>query len=131
MFPIVMLDYVTNDLDTDMETDYHMEALDFLKMYDDTSVSVVLYDPPYSLRQVSEVYKKLGKTVTMRDTSAAYFADFKKEISRVLNPGGIVITCYWNTNWIGMKYGCDIIEVLAVAHGGSHNDTLVTVERRR
>ena len=49
---------VTNDLDTQYDTDYHMDALDFLKIFDDNSVDTVLYDPPYSPRQVSECYKK-------------------------------------------------------------------------
>ena len=50
---------VTNDLDEQYDTDYHMDALSFLKMFDDNSVNTVLYDPPYSVRQVSEVYRKL------------------------------------------------------------------------
>ena len=50
---------VTNDLDTQYDTDYHMDALGFLKMFEDKSVDTVLYDPPYSPRQVSECYKKL------------------------------------------------------------------------
>ena len=34
-------------------------ALEFLKKFEDKSVDIVLYDPPYSARQVSECYKKL------------------------------------------------------------------------
>ena len=34
---------VTNDLDTQYDTDYHMDALDFLKIFDDNSVDTVLY----------------------------------------------------------------------------------------
>lgn len=48
---------ITNDLDTDYDTMYHMDAIDFLKMFNDCSVDTVLYDPPYSPRQVSECYK--------------------------------------------------------------------------
>lgn len=54
---------ITNDLDETFDTDYHLDALDFLKMFDDSSVDMVLFDSPYSPRQVSECYKKLGKTV--------------------------------------------------------------------
>ena len=32
---------------------------------------------------------------------------------------------------IGKQYGFEIIEILLVAHGGWHNDTIVTVERKR
>lgn len=28
------------------------------------------------------------------------------------------------------KYGFEIIEILLVAHGGWHNDTIVTVEKK-
>lgn len=41
---------VTNDLNPEYDTDYHMDATDFLKMFDDNSVDTVLYDPPYSPR---------------------------------------------------------------------------------
>lgn len=57
---------ITNDLDPQFDTDYHMDATDFLKMFDDESVDMVLYDPPYSPRQVSECYKSLGMTVNMK-----------------------------------------------------------------
>ena len=30
----------------------------------------------------------------------------------------------------GKKYGFEIIEILLVAHGGWHNDTIVTVEKK-
>ena len=42
---------ITNDLNPEYDTDYHLDALDFLKMFDDNSVDGVLYDPPYSPRQ--------------------------------------------------------------------------------
>ena len=45
---------VTNDLNTDFDTDYHLDALEFLKMFPDCSVDGILYDPPYSTRQISE-----------------------------------------------------------------------------
>ena len=122
--------YISNDLDTQYNTDYHEEAQDFLARFEDNSVDVVLYDPPYSPRQVSECYNKLGKTVTIKDTQSSYFTRFKKEIARVLKPNGICISCGWNTNGIGKKYNMEIEEILIVAHGGNHNDTLVTVEQK-
>ena len=45
---------VTNDLNPEYDTDYHLDALDFLKSFGDESVDGVLYDPPYSPRQCSE-----------------------------------------------------------------------------
>ena len=95
--------YITNDLDTSYNTDYHLEAQDFMAQFEVNSVDLILYDPPYSSRQVSECYKKLGKTVTMTDTDASYFVKFKDEIARVLKPNGVCISFGWNTNGIGKK----------------------------
>lgn len=121
---------ITNDLNTEYDTDYHMDALDFLKMFDDNSIDTVLYDPPYSPRQVSECYKALNQTVNMQTTQASYWSNQKKEIARIVKPDGICITCAWNSGGIGAKYGFEIQEILLVAHGGWHNDTIVTVERK-
>jgi hypothetical protein len=122
---------ITNDLDPDMPTDYHMDAIEFLSMFETASVDMVLYDPPYSPRQVAECYKNLGKTVNMATTQASYWGNQKKEVGRIVRQGGKVITCGWNSGGIGKKYGFEIIEVLIVPHGGWHNDTIVTVEAKR
>jgi|SRR5699024_5150801 len=120
--------YISNDLDTQYETDYHLDALDFLKQFEDESVDMVLYDPPYSPRQVSEVYKKMDRAVNMQTTQASYWGNQKKEISRIVKKGGKVITFGWNSGGIGKSNGFEIQRVLLVPHGGWHNDTLCTVE---
>ena len=122
--------YISNDIDTAFPCDYHLDALDFLKLFGDGSVDTVLFDPPYSPRQVSECYKRLDKTVTMSDTNSTFYSRLRAEIIRILRPGGIIISCGWNSNGIGRKYGFEMLEVLDVAHGGRHNDTLVTAEKR-
>lgn len=121
---------ITNDINTEFDTTYHMDATDFLKMLDNNMADVVLYDPPYSPRQVAECYKSFGKTVNMATTQASYWSQQKKEISRIVKSGGYCITCSWNSGGIGQKYGFDIVEILLVAHGGWHNDTIVVVERK-
>ena len=60
---------IINDLNPYVESDYHLDALDFMKIFKDNSVDAVLYDPPYSPRQVSECYKVYGRTVTQEMTS--------------------------------------------------------------
>ncbi|QQO38177.1 hypothetical protein LSA2308_00157 [Staphylococcus phage LSA2308] len=121
---------ITNDIDKSYDTDFHLDALDFLKEWEENSVDLVLYDPPYSPRQVSEVYKKLGKTVNMQTTQSSYWSNQKKEISRIVKKGGYVITCGWNSGGIGKTNGFEIVEILLVPHGGWHNDTIVTVEKK-
>lgn len=122
---------ITNDLDPMYDTDFNLDALEFLKLFNDCSVDTVLYDPPYSPRQVSECYTKLGKTVNMQTTQASYWSNHKKEIGRIVKPNGIVITCGWNSGGIGKKRGFEIEEILLVPHGGWHNDTIVVVERKK
>lgn len=122
---------VTNDLNPEFDTDYHMDALEFLKMFDSESVDTVLYDPPYSSRQVAECYHNVGFSVTQETTQGSYWTNQKAEIGRIVKQGGIVISCCWNSGGIGKKYGFEIVEILLVAHGGWHNDTIVTVERKK
>ncbi len=122
---------ITNDLNPKFDTDYHMDALDFLKMLPSNSADVVLYDPPYSPRQVKECYEDIGVAVTAEDTKASWRARHLDEIARVLKVGGVCLCFGWNTNGVGMKRGFEMVEVLIVAHGGSKNDTLCTAEVKR
>lgn len=119
---------ITNDLSMEFDTDYHMDALDFMKMFDSGSVDGVLYDPPYSPRQVSECYNNVGYNVTWDTTKASFWGNHKREISRIVKLGGKVITFGWNSGGIGYKYGFEIERILLVPHGGWHNDTICTVE---
>ncbi|CAK7067127.1 hypothetical protein [Fusobacterium varium] len=75
---------ITNDLDPNFDTNYHMDAIDFIKKFKNESVDFILFDPSYSPRQVSESYKKLGKTVNRETTQTTYWSNLKKEIARVL-----------------------------------------------
>jgi hypothetical protein len=121
---------ITNDLNPEFDTDYNLDAIDFLKKFESNSIDTVLYDPPYSPRQVSECYKQLNKTVNMQTTQSSYWSEQKKEIARVTKMGGVVLTFGWNSGGIGISNGFNIVEILLIPHGGWHNDTIVTVERK-
>jgi len=121
----------TNDLNPNYECDYSMDAVDFLKLFDDNSIDFVFYDPPYSLRQVSECYKNVGIGVTSQTTQSSWRTKHINEISRIVKPEGIVMCFGWNSSGIGKVRGFELIEILLVAHGGSHNDTIVTVEKKQ
>lgn len=99
-------------------------------MLPDDSADVVLYDPPYSPRQVKECYEGVGIIVTAEHTKASWRAKHLDEIARILKPGGICLCFGWNSNGVGKKRGFEMIEVLLVAHGGSKNDTICTVEMK-
>ena len=120
--------FITNDLNPEFDTDYHLDALDFLKSMADNSVDGILYDPPYSPRQVSECYKSFGKEVTMETTQASFWSKHKNEMSRIVKKAGHVICFGWNSMGCGINRGFTMEEVLLVPHGGNHNDTIRTVE---
>ena len=123
--------FISNDLNEKYNTTYHLEATEFFKKFENNSVDVILYDPPYSSRQVKECYEIIKKTVTTKDTQSSYWSKFKKEIARILKPNGICISFMLNTNGIGKSNGFEQIEILIVSHGGMHNDTLCCVERKK
>lgn len=123
--------YISNDLDTQYDTDYHLEASEFISMFEDGSVDIVLYDTVYSPRQLSEVYKEHGLSVNMQTTQSSYWGNQKKEISRITKQGGKVLTFGWNSGGIGKVNGFEIEEILLVPHGGWHNDTICAVDVRQ
>lgn len=129
----------TNDLDPETAAEFHMEAADFLRSLvngfaetgDDIRADLVLFDPPYSLEQCARSYKNVGRNVTMRDTQIlGRWTEHKELVSRLTRPGGFAISFGWNSLGMGLQNGFAIIELLNVCHGGAHNDTIVTVERK-
>lgn len=122
---------VTNDLNPEFDTDYHMDALEFLKMLPDESADVVLYDPPYSITQAAQLYKEFGKDkLEVSVANMRYWAECKNNIARILKAGGECLSFGWNTNGVGKNRGFAIDEILIVAHGGSKNDTLCVREHK-
>ena len=122
---------LTNDLDEQYDTDYHLDALEFLDLFEPKkSVDLVFFDPPFSPTQVVQCYKKLGKTVDATSTSMSYWSNLKDKIARILRNEGVVISCGWNSNGMGKMRGFQIIEILLVAHGGAKHDTIITVDKK-
>lgn len=124
---------ITNDLNPDTSAGHHMHAVDFCEkmVIHAVTADAVLFDPPYSPRQISELYKQIGRTCSTEDTqNAAMGAKVKNLLARTLKPDGISISFGWNSNGFGKTRGFEILQILMVAHGGAHNDTIVTVERK-
>lgn len=90
-----------------------------------------LFDPPYSPRQIVDCYKGIGLAVSLRETQTGrLYKSVKQAAARLLRPGGVAISFGWNSAGIGKTLGFEQVEILLVAHGGPHNDTIVTVERK-
>lgn len=122
---------VRNDLDPAMPTEYHLEAEAFCTAIREAGclADAVLFDPPYSPRQISEAYKAVGLAVGMAETqNGRFYKAVRDGLDRVLLPQGVAISCGWNSSGFGKTRGYELVEILLVAHGGAHNDTIVTVE---
>lgn len=123
---------ITNDLNPEYDTTYHMDALEFLRMIPTDSVDCVLYDPPYSITQASQCYKSYGKEkLEVNVSNMKYWASVKNECARILKKNGVCICFGWSSMGLGINRGFDMVEVLIVPHGGSKNDTICTVEYKK
>jgi hypothetical protein len=122
---------ITNDLNPEFNTHYHLDALTFLRKMETGKADLVLFDPPYSITQAAQCYKDYGKDKLKKSVAnMGYWADCKNEVARILKPDGIAFICGWNSNGIGKNRGFEMLEILLVPHGGSKNDTIITVERK-
>lgn len=119
---------ITNDLNHERDTTYHLHAKEFTKKLTGNYIGV-LFDPPYSLRQLKECYDNIDMKMSFED-SKKFPNNIKKRIAPKINPGGIAITFGWNSIGFGKNLGFKIVEILMVCHGGHHNDTIVTVEQK-
>jgi len=123
----------TNDLNPETKAEYHMRATDFCEMLSKRGVvaDLGIFDPPYSPRQVSECYNGIGLDCGMKDTqTACLYRDVRNVLDKMIPCGGIVLSFGWNSTGMGVKRGYEIMEILMVAHGGAHNDTICVAERK-
>jgi hypothetical protein len=123
----------TNDHHPERRARWHMDVLEFAKLAAEMrpeGYDGCLFDAPYSARQVSEHYKSLGRKPTQAQTGRKFVSDARVELGRLIKPGGHVISFGWNSNGFGKRLGFKVVEILLVQHGGHHNDTIVTIERR-
>lgn len=125
----------TNDLNPSCGTYRNQNAIEFVQWFAEElcewkpELTGVLFDPPYSPRQITECYQGFGLKASAEDTSAM-FGRVKDIVARVVVPGGYAISFGWNSNGFGRKLGFYKEQILLIAHGGNHNDTIVTVERK-
>ena len=123
---------ITNDLNPETKAMYHMDAEEFAKsVLLPSSVDVVLFDPPYSPLQISELYQKVGLPVTTRDTqSPRLYKAVRDGLTMALRPGGTALSFGWNSVGFGKGRGFEMLEIMLVSHGGAHNDTICVAERK-
>lgn len=120
---------ITNDHNKKMPTKYHMDAQDFCKMLKG-KYEGVLFDPPYSYRQITEHYQAMGLKASQMDTSSNFYGRVRNAICDKIKVGGLAISFGWDSNGFGKSRGYLVEEILLVPHGDHHHDTICTVERK-
>ena len=107
---------------------YERDALLFLQDIPTGSAQYLAFGPPYSQRQLKELYD--GNGISLGAQLNTYWRRCRVEITRIMKPGGKVISFGWNSVGIGKRRGFAITRILLVSHGRDHNDTICTVERK-
>ncbi len=123
----------TNDLNPDTQAEHHLDAEAFLNLMAERGVKadLVLFDPPYSPRQISECYKSIGLEVGMKETqSAILYQRVRDALAPILTPDAIVLSFGWNSVGMGKKHGFRQLEIMLCCHGGAHNDTICLAEQK-
>jgi hypothetical protein len=118
-----------NDINPERKQPYCMDAIDFCETLKD-EYNGIIFDPPYSYRQVTEHYKDVGIKATQLDTSSNFYSRVMDSICDKIKLDGYAISMGWNSNGFGKNRGFKIVEILMVAHGGHHNDTIIVVEKK-
>lgn len=122
---------VTNDLNPKAPTDFHEDAEAFVRRFDLMSVDGVLFDPPYSPGQIKEMYEGIGLHFGLTEAqNGLLYARVRDALAPCVVLDGTVVSFGWNTQGMGKGRGFRLDRVLIIPHGGAHNDTLVTVERK-
>lgn len=124
---------ISNDLNPNTTAMYHMEAQDFCHMLLDQGIEAdaILFDPPYSRRQMKEMYEGIGLKFTM-EHSQQFLAwnRVKTPLSKICKINGKAISFGWNSAGMGRKRGFKIEEILLLHHGERRYDTICVVETK-
>ena len=124
---------VTNDMNPAFPTDYNLEFADFAKVMRKKNVlfDLILFDPPYSLRQLKEHYDGIGSKMALWQ-SQNMWREGKDLLARQVNVGGYVISLGWTTSGFGKKRGFKkvAVHVFEQAAREDRYALLVTVEQK-
>ncbi|MGE5862390.1 MAG: hypothetical protein ACM31H_01345 [Nitrososphaerales archaeon] len=115
------VDETRNDIDPAMQAEYHMDAVDFLRMVKAQGgrYHTVILDPPYAYRKSMELYN---------GHKNSRFKIVKDIIPDILHKNGKVITLGYHSVSMGKQRGFEIESIALFSHGGAIHDTIGTVE---
>ncbi len=115
---------VTNDLDTSKKAMYNLDALDFIKTFENNSIKLILFDPPFSTSQE----KKYAFNSNLYASDSNKISKLYKECFRVLSIGGVMVKLGYNST--RPHPGLKLKHLMVVNFGGSRNDVIVSIWRK-
>ena len=115
---------IRNDLNEDMPTQYHMDALEFMKIMETSSADLILFDPPFSPIQA----ERYGEGMSNIYTNGPYISALMTEIDRVLKSGGLLLKLGYNTTRHRPTFVLEATWLVNV--GGNRNDVIITQWRK-
>lgn len=115
------VDETSNDIDINMPTNYHLDAIKFVENWKGEKFDTLILDPPYNWRKAKEKYE--GRMI-------GQYPILKNKILSILNPEARVISLGYDTVGMSKSRGFKKIAVCVVCHGRDHHDTLCLVEER-
>ena len=108
------------DIDNKYNPTYNMDAFKFIKTTN-MKFDTIILDPPYNIRKAREKYN---------NNYIGSFTKIKNELVKIITKNGIIITFGYDSNGMSECRGFEKKEIWLICHGGDHNDTIVTVERK-
>ena len=130
---------ITNDLNTEFNTDYNLEFKEFvyalqgrfISCDDEKPIDLVLFDPPYSLRQLKDSYSGIGKHLDLWQTQNMW-KEGKDILASMMRPGSYAISLGWTTSGFGKNRGFEKREVHVFEQAAREDrySLLLTVEQK-
>ena len=114
----------SNDIDPSTSANYHMDAIEFMKIVPTQSAWLVIFDPPFSQRQEKKYEGGLQNVYS----TPGYIADIMTDVCRVLKPGGYLLKFGYNSTrhhpMLELQKGwiCNM--------SGNRNDVIVTLWKK-
>lgn len=129
---------ITNDLNTEFNTDYNLEFKEFANTLYEIQcagnlgpIDLVLFDPPYSLRQLKDCYSGIGKHLDLWQTQNMW-KEGKDTLASMMKPGSYAISLGWTTSGFGKNRGFEKREVHVFEQAAREDrySLLLTVEQK-
>ena len=102
----------TNDLNPNTSAKEHMDAEDFLRKYTNIAPDLVIFDPPYSPGQMSEVYSGVG---LKRDGAGGRNGELYKRVRDAIRDMAVdsttVLSFGWNSCGMGKGWELSLIHI--------------------